>query len=539
MKSTDINIIQSYWSLPSLYQRDEKNAECKNNGGWMSEKIHAMSWALSCLKYIEFYKHVHLYSDEAGIEWLINRLHLLPYTKVFNTLDSMNTYPPTLYALPKMHTYLQQTESFIHSDGDIFIWKAFDKKLIKKPLIVQNFVEYKSDEENKKNILAIVEKVPHIPQSLKDTLLDIQKKSVHSIIAGITGGNHLEILHAFANKVFKLIEKNKDALTNPIYLLNSIVEEFYFYLYAKERGVTIHPLFYHTHRSIVPFLKFNTAPITDIYIHVIASENKRRSIFCEQVSLRLKYEYPQMHKHIESIYSEEKKLYNIEGLSTTEKKEIQKEVFRLTLQMLHSLGIEEYPTDLEAFYKWIEEVYFANKDKSGFKMMSDVFQIEKAFYELRCSESEYELIVKEKEEHILMSFDFLYHKTMEEFLGLPLTLNKKACSILYLSHQFPMPLTQDTLQQIENKMEFPISPSIQMVLVMPYLYNKPNETILLSGWESLLYRFDNETLTGNELIHFVQQNTHKLKYNGKDIKKDVLELLTTYIYYSALLKIVV
>lgn len=41
------NIIHSFWSLPS--NKDKTTEHDRNNGGFLSEKHHAMSWALSCL----------------------------------------------------------------------------------------------------------------------------------------------------------------------------------------------------------------------------------------------------------------------------------------------------------------------------------------------------------------------------------------------------------------------------------------------------------------------------------------------------------
>src|SRR5262245_26405755 len=105
--------------------------------GWLAPEYNLMSWALSCLQLRKFYTNVSLYADSASAKILADILKL-PYTEVVCSLDALSNHHRDLYALPKLLTYSVQNKPFLHVDGDIFIWKAFDEHLMKSGLIAQN-----------------------------------------------------------------------------------------------------------------------------------------------------------------------------------------------------------------------------------------------------------------------------------------------------------------------------------------------------------------------------------------------------------------
>lgn len=95
-----------------------------------------MAWCYSVLKLREFYKELELYTDFEGKNILIDLLQL-PYSKVYTDYEYIDVNP-NLWAYPKILTYNRQEKPFIHIDGDIFIWKKFDKALEGADLIAQN-----------------------------------------------------------------------------------------------------------------------------------------------------------------------------------------------------------------------------------------------------------------------------------------------------------------------------------------------------------------------------------------------------------------
>ena len=64
-----MRIIQAYWSLPSVQNIEDTNVNGRNRGGFSAERLHAMSWALSCLKLLQNYENVTLYTDNSDFDW--------------------------------------------------------------------------------------------------------------------------------------------------------------------------------------------------------------------------------------------------------------------------------------------------------------------------------------------------------------------------------------------------------------------------------------------------------------------------------------
>src|ERR1700753_287037 len=125
-----MRVVQSLWSA-------NQPDPFRFKAGWFAPEYHLMAWALSCLQLRQFYDDVVLYTDSQGARVLIDQLQL-PYTEVVCDLDKINSYHPELWAAGKIYTYRQQQAPFIHVDGDVFIWKAFDEALLNADLIAQN-----------------------------------------------------------------------------------------------------------------------------------------------------------------------------------------------------------------------------------------------------------------------------------------------------------------------------------------------------------------------------------------------------------------
>ena len=59
----------------------------------------------------------------------------------FQKLVDFTEFDPSLWALAKLHTYGQQSEPFLHADGDVYIWEPFDKEFLESGIFAQN-IEY-------------------------------------------------------------------------------------------------------------------------------------------------------------------------------------------------------------------------------------------------------------------------------------------------------------------------------------------------------------------------------------------------------------
>lgn len=292
-----MKIVQSYWSHPSHFKDERKFGRTK--GGFLDELFHYMGWALSCLTLKKFYKKIELVTDKEGEALFINQFNL-PYSSVSVCLDELNGYHPELWAIGKIKAYQIQTEPFLHVDGDIFIWKKFgDKAFHKKPLIVQNIdLDYAWYKEMMKAIETHFEFVPtEIYEAYKI------RKDFTAINAGIIGGADLGFFQEYTNKAFEFVDKNVECLKSVnIGLFNNVFEQYLFYCLAKAENKNIEPLFnLKPHSEFTELMNFNLVPNFCSYIHLMGFAKK--NIFaCEQIEMRLKYEFPKYYAHFIKLF---------------------------------------------------------------------------------------------------------------------------------------------------------------------------------------------------------------------------------------------
>lgn len=77
-----------------------------------------------------------MYTDTNGYKVFVDLLQL-PYTDVKIQYDNLR-YPDIHWAYPKMQTYSQQDEPFIHVDGDAHLPNRLSASMESGALIAQN-----------------------------------------------------------------------------------------------------------------------------------------------------------------------------------------------------------------------------------------------------------------------------------------------------------------------------------------------------------------------------------------------------------------
>ncbi|MGG9970309.1 DUF6734 family protein [Ferruginibacter sp. SUN002] len=528
-----MKIVQSFWSLPA--QNNAKDAlNGRNCGGWPSERLHAMSWAFSISKLKQFYPEVVLYTDKTGKEWLIDKLNL-PYTNVHKELDCLNTYNPLLWALPKIYTYAKQSEPFIHVDGDVYIWEKFSNKFENAELLVQNL------EENyayyKKPLKQIAEHFTYLPNLLQEALNAQSNQPLISINAGVIGGHNNNFFEELKTFAFDFITKNAVVISRvDAGDLNIVFEQLCCYLWAKNKNIPITTLLENVTVESADLIRFNTTPLLNKFIHVIGFA-KQNPIACSQLERRLKYEFPEMYTHINALYPIEK----ITSIPLTVNKDYDiKEIFTNTNIILDKLTIDYKNIEFESLCDLIEVEYNKHSTENHYKLLSDIYQIEKYKYlthkTLYSSPETFTKNIEEKTEKILRK---LYEDNIDAFLSTKFTLDKNICQIAYLSYQYPNPITMEVIESIvTDKCTITESKNTQMVLIQSLGYNeKELYTKPLTSWNELLYYFDEEALTGNQLIDIIKKR-NDFEYNGTQLKIDVLNFLSSNCLYFSYLKIV-
>ena len=292
-----MKIVHSFWSKP-LLKNDTGDIYSKVNGGWRAQQYYYYSWALSCLKFREFYDKVELVTDEYGYDLLIKKLNL-PYTSVKVELDKLNHYPDVLWAIGKLYAYSIQDEPFIHADGDVFIWKPFEKRMEEADLIAQH------EEVNEQHYTYAYDLLTNqnfnLPEVLKNDYLSSQK-TINASNAGIIGGKNYQFFKEYVREAFNFIASNLDKSTkNIIGSSYAILYEQYLYnCIARKQNQKIEYLFSQKEINEITLSRFINKYSEKPYVHVL-SQQKRVIEYCKDLEELMKYEYPAYYENINHI----------------------------------------------------------------------------------------------------------------------------------------------------------------------------------------------------------------------------------------------
>lgn len=290
-----MKIVQSLWVKPSLGNKNVNSSD-RNKGGWLDKKYHYMSWALSCLQFRKYYDEVELVTDSLGYDLLINKLEL-PYTKINVCLDDLNGYHNDLWALGKIHAYSLQNEPFIHADGDVFIFKKFEKDFENSPLIAQNiekgFVFYDD----------IFTKIKKNFDYMPDVLIKSKKKSNKIIAAnaGLLGGTDINFFKDYAKEAFKFIDNNISGISNldklDVGMVNIIYEQFFFHALAEKNQIDINYYLSDVNHTYDGLADFVSLPSKGNFIHALGYY-KRLKHTEDALAFRLQNDYPEYYYKI-------------------------------------------------------------------------------------------------------------------------------------------------------------------------------------------------------------------------------------------------
>ncbi len=530
-----MKIIQTYWSLPSS-QISNLEINGRNKGGWPSEKYHAMSWALSCSKFNQFYPEVNLYTDNKGCDWLINKLGL-SYSNVFNELDRLNNYNPLLWALPKVYVYAKQNYPFIHADSDVFIWENFSNAFAKSNLLVQNLeINY---EYYKEPLKQISKSFKNIPPLLK-AAIDNMDNEIISINAGVIGGQNVDFYTNYAKLVFEFVDSNIDCLEKvDAGNLNIVLEQLYFYLLAKEQKKTVTTLMENVSHDSSSLIRFNITPIINKYVHVLGYA-KKNPVACNQLEIRLKYEFPKLYNHINSIYKKENNI-SVSFIKTiADNNKTVNEIFKNTNLLLQQLQINYSGLTFNEICRLVETEFEKSDQDPEYKLLTDIYQIEKYNYLLHKKISDNQKIFFDNAQvKAADCIDKLYKLDVFQFLQIKFTLDTEVCSIAYLSYEFPQNITTEIIESIATKKcRITECNETRMLLIQAGPDVKQIYTKLLTDWNTLLYYFDGETLSGTQLITMIKTKQADFEYSGNDIETDILNFLTSNCIYFPFLKMI-
>tara|TARA_R110002049_G_scaffold65035_1_gene170966 strand:+ start:99402 stop:100688 length:1287 start_codon:yes stop_codon:yes gene_type:complete len=289
-----MDIIQSFWSKPAFHE----NQNFKNNrkfGGWLEYKYFLMSNCLSFLTLNKYHSKVKLYTDSKGYDIFINQLGL-PYHDVSLVLDELKNEDHRLWVLGKLKTIALQEKPFIHVDNDIYIWDALPVKNETDYLIAQS--KHPVPKTYQDSLLEVNKHFVNVPKQLKKNVFEYE----NIVNIGLLGGNDISFFQNYCTKAYSFLEVNKSNLEKiNIGSFNQILDEFFISCLLNERKNVCY--YIDSSKESVAYdsvLRFHLVPIIDKYIHLVGFA-KQNKFACQQLELRLKYEFPDAHKKVISV----------------------------------------------------------------------------------------------------------------------------------------------------------------------------------------------------------------------------------------------
>lgn len=217
-----MNVIQTFYGF-------NKENPINNSAGFLSPEFNWMSMALSCLLLKNHFGKVTLYCNQSVKNVIVEMG--IPYDHIELIPDFMDSYSPTLWALPKIYTYSKQSSPFLHVDCDWFMFDRISNEILNSDLIAQN-IEYDDQLYHKNAINKLIEQGVLFPNQVKEDILSSNILSVAN--AGIFGGNDVDFFKEYLSLVSNFIQNNLDTLEKvENQIVNSVYEQYFFYVLSN------------------------------------------------------------------------------------------------------------------------------------------------------------------------------------------------------------------------------------------------------------------------------------------------------------------
>ena len=506
-----MKIVQSYWSLPSQSSLVEEDGRQK--GGWAHKKYHYYGMALSCLLLRRFYSEVELITDTVGKKLLIDVLGL-PYTSVSTDLDQFIDYPAVLWSLPKLYAYSIQTSPFLHVDGDVFIWEAFNPTVLQAAVVAQS-PEIKHEHMYKDAVTKLCDLIGYVPTPFAPNSAD----NTIALNAGVLGGTDVEFLSSYALAAISIIKDNIDIIKKNCNtgIVNIALEQLLLYNFCKMSNKEIAyviPVLSHDFKEVI---NFHTAPVIQTFIHLIGKA-KKSLLACEQVEFRLKYEFPDYYDRITEVINHE--FASCIFTSNKEQETNSEPYFARTKLMLKNKGIyvNEYIN-----YSIIKKVIQIINNQCFLSYARDIYNLDKCKMLIKNISDDVDLWLNKQKVYKLLE-----KRSAQYVLNCPLTL----------THSIYIVQTTWNLKTLNNLNLYQTNFDLKNDNSHYILIQKKGNIFIeeeLFGWDQLLIRFYNNAITGYELLMELKDSVISEQVN---LEQSVLDFILTEMVYANRLVVV-
>lgn len=239
-------------------------------------------------------------TDDQGAEFLVELLKL-PYAKVstqLNALQDLAPYQPHIWSFGKVYAYTLQQEPFLHLDGDVFLWKPFPDDMLRQPIVVQQLENQNQFHESVfSDVRGSLGEFPPYEQGAYSSIL-----SQYNM--GVFGGSDLAHIHTYAQDSMAFVRNNLirlSTLQNPN-AFSTFFEQHLLTQYLRAQGVSPYcllPTKPSKEDDFTDLARFDDFPAT-AFVHLMGFY-KRQYAYCEFMTQRLSYEFPEQFKRINTI----------------------------------------------------------------------------------------------------------------------------------------------------------------------------------------------------------------------------------------------
>ena len=239
-----MKIVQSLYTGSFLNTDINNLSSTKTPSGYFNTKLYWYTWIRSLFSFLEQGHTVQLVTDDVGKDILVDKLGL-PYSDVNVCLNEAHTVTKKCWIMGKLKAYSIQTEPFLHFDNDAFFTKPIPK--LEFPLFVQEirerYLTYNDivSTAAKDIVLGNFADTPvHLTNYVKNYK---EREKYNSIVAGVIGGNDVELINKYSTEMYNFIYKNGSKFDellenkNPEYvtMCMSLLEEQMLVEYFKEK----------------------------------------------------------------------------------------------------------------------------------------------------------------------------------------------------------------------------------------------------------------------------------------------------------------
>jgi len=195
--------IMSFWSKPYVEGFHNK---------WINENSWNLSWILSVECLSKVYGKPHLYTDDAGAEFLVKTLGL-DFASVNTCLNDLKDKNPRFFSLGRSYALGIQDEPFVHVDYDAFLQESIPPELFNNGVMFQKELFINLDPENiekqgsplhRPDLMAGIKSLPE----WWGTYVNQQRLRAYQL--GVVGGSNLEYFQKYSQIILDAASSNED-----------------------------------------------------------------------------------------------------------------------------------------------------------------------------------------------------------------------------------------------------------------------------------------------------------------------------------------